>query len=249
MTAGTKSLSSFRLLSFDIYGTLLDWEGGLYEACSPLLSQLPKQPSRQELNSLFVKHEKPLQIEHPSMLYSTLLAETYTQVAASLGVLIPSPEEAASFAHSISTWPAWPDTIAAMQALGKHYKLVALSNVDRTSLVETVNGSLKGVKFDKLITAQDVGAYKPDHQMFEALFKTAQEEFGIDKAEILHVAQSLTHDHVPAKEVGLTSCWIERRGAEAGMGGNVEEVKDKVDFGWRVKTLGDLAELVEKEQR
>ena len=246
MTTSTKPLSSFRLLAFDIYGTLIDWDSGIYAACAPhLLAQLAKKLPKEEIISRFAIIEKHLQKEHPGMLYSTLLSEAYKKLAASLRVLEPTPHEAAGFAQSVSNWPAWPDTVAAMKTLSKHYKLVALSNIDRASFDQTLDRGLKGVKFDKVVIAEDVGAYKPDHRMFEALFKAAKEDFGIEKSEILHVAHGLMSDHVPAKELGLTSCWIERNGAEPGQ---LDELKHAMGYSWHVKTLADLAELVEKEK-
>lgn len=134
-----------------------------------------------------------------------------------------------------------------MQELAKYYKLIVLSNVSRSSFNETNAGPLKGVKFDAIYTAEDVGSYKPDLKNFEYLIKHAGEEFGTKKEEILKVAQSLYHDHIPAKKVGLQpSVWIRRAGDETLMGGKLKDYEGQVDLAEAVDTLGDLAAAVKK---
>ncbi|KAI9877725.1 MAG: hypothetical protein M1830_003000 [Pleopsidium flavum] len=225
-----RSLTSFKLLSFDIYGTLIDWETGITTALRPLTSRLPSsnplKTNHLALGQAFNKTETAIQREQPD----------------------DDDDEATTFAASIGSWPAFPDTVAAMQTLAKHYKLVPLSNVDRASFSKTLAGPLQGVRFDAVYTAQDIGSYKPSVKNFEYLLQHAGEEFGVGKDEVLHVAQSLTHDVVPSGEVGLASCWIARgEDGVSGMGGDLGELEGKANFMWRFPDLGALAEEVGKE--
>lgn len=278
-----RPFSSFRLLSFDIYGTLIDWEKGILEALGPLRSRLPEgHPLRSDrdddglaLGAKFNAHEKRIQAAQPSLTYDAVLREAYIALAQELDTL-PAADatavdealnaEGTAFAASIAHWPAFPDTVAAMRKLKKlGYKLVPLSNVDRTSFGKTLAGPLGGLKeplssgdapldpfFDAVYTAQDIGSYKPDRRNFDYLIEHVEREFGVPKHEILHVAQSLFHDHESAKAVGLESVWIARGGkdGESGMGGKVEEYVStgKVGFGWKFASLGEFADAVERER-
>ena len=134
----------------------------------------------------------------------------------------------------------------ALQRLQKHYKLVILSNVDHKSFSETLAGALAGVKFDAVYTAEQIGSYKPDLRNFEFLLSHVRDELGVHKNEILHTAEGLTADHVPAKQMGLKSAWI-GRGKGGGPGTALEAVKDKVVFTWQFETMGDMAEAADEE--
>jgi len=118
-----------------------------------------------------------------------------------------------------------------------------LSNIDNGSIARTLAGPLKGVEFDAVYTAQNIGSYKPDLKNFEYLIGGVGKELGVEKAQILHTAQSLTHDCVPAKTMGVKSTWIDRDGMEE----QRQKLKDKVNFTWRFGTMGEMAEAVEKE--
>ncbi|KAE9377805.1 S-2-haloacid dehalogenase [Stipitochalara longipes BDJ] len=249
---------SYKLLSFDIYGTLIDWETGIYTSLLPLLTRLPvSSPYHPHTHDLthtrnfilteYTKLEQSVQKAEPTLTYPLVLTKIYTQLAASLSVPI-SPEEATAFGNSIGNWTAFPDTVEAMQKLSRHYKLVVLSNVDKASFSRTLSGPLAGVKFDAIYTAEDIGSYKPDLKNFAYLVEHAEQEFGVKKEEILKVAQSLYHDHVPAKKFGLRpSVWIERTpgGEEALMGSRLEDVKGQVDLAATLGSLGELADVVE----
>jgi 2-haloalkanoic acid dehalogenase type II len=272
-------LTSFRLLSFDIYGTLIDWETGILEALSPITARLPNSHplkfDRIALASAFNRWEREIQVQNPRLIYSLVLKASYKALARELLALPPAEEEeeqgalldeeGGAFAASIARWPAFPDSVAAMRKLkASSFKLVALSNVDRASFARTLDGPLAGLQegsptpdmplLDAAYTAQDIGSYKPDLRNFGYLIARAKEDFGVDKDEILHVAQSLFHDHEPAKKVGLQSAWI-ARGEEgvSGMGGDVAEFVGgpdaKVAFGWRFSNLVELAEAVEIAQK
>ncbi|WEW55762.1 hypothetical protein PRK78_001195 [Emydomyces testavorans] len=272
--APNRPLTSFRLLSFDIYGTLIDWETGIHEALKPLTSRLPEpHPLKSDALALakaFSNYERETQTAYPYLPYYRVLEIVYEQLAEELHAL-PQPTdgkdarelldvEKTSFAASIAAWPAFSDTVDAMRRLKKHFKLVPLSNIDRASFNKTLHGPLSGVHrdlpesnqtfFDAIYTAQDIGSYKPDLRNFEYLIAHAKEEFGVERDDILHVAQSLHHDHEPAKKMGLNSVWIARgEGGVSGMGGQVEEYIEtgRVAFGWKFNSLGELADAVEKE--
>jgi FMN phosphatase YigB (HAD superfamily) len=134
-----------------------------------------------------------------------------------------------------------------MQSLATNYKLVVLSNVDRASFSRTLSGPLAGVSFDGIYTAEDIGSYKPDLRNFEYLVTQAGKDFGARKEEILKVAQSLIHDHIPAKKFGLRpSVWIKRAGDGVAMGGTWAEYGDQVELGATFETLGAFAKAVEE---
>jgi 2-haloalkanoic acid dehalogenase type II len=231
-------LSDYRLLSFDVYGTLIDWETGMFKNLRPLTDQKPEF-SRAEVLKALNKLEKAQQEKTPDMLYPALLTTIYSQLAAEWGLKEPSMDEAEAFGKSIGQWPAFSDSVDALQRLSKHYKLVVLSNVDRESFGASNRGPLSGVKFDRIITAQDVGSYKPNLRNFEYMLKIVKEEFGIEKEQVLQTAQSQHHDHFPARKMGIKSAWIER-GATVG---NLDEPI----FDWKFRTLGEMADALEKE--
>jgi 2-haloalkanoic acid dehalogenase type II len=171
------------------------------------------------------------------MLYSDLLAAVHGQLALEFDV--PSdPAEAAAFGASISDWPAFPDTVEALRYLKQHFRLVILSNVDRASFQAT--SQRLEVKFGAVYTAQDIGSYKPDQRNFGYLVDRLREQ-GVAKQKILHVAQSLFHDHVPAKAIGLCSAWIDRRHHDGGWGATAPVSAD-VGYDFRFTSLGELAE-------
>ncbi|RSL87439.1 hypothetical protein CEP51_002270 [Fusarium floridanum] len=233
-------LSDFRLLSFDVYGTLIDWETGVINGLKPLLDANNASFSREHLLTIYHELEAAQQVKTPDMKYSELLSTIHPQIAERLGFPKPSAEQDKAFGDSIGTWPAFPDTVEALRRLGKHYKLVVLSNVDRESFSGSNSGPLQGVPFDLIITAQDVGSYKPDPRNFEYMLREAESKFGIPKAQVLQTAQSQFHDHKQAQKMGIKSSWIERPGAV--MGNRENPVYD-----WRFNTLGDMADALDKE--
>jgi 2-haloalkanoic acid dehalogenase type II len=163
-----------------------------------------------------------------------------------------------SVAEEIGTgpgrWPVFVDTVQGLLKLKKHYKLIILSNVSNTNIRRAVRENMKPVAFDAVYTAESIGSYKPSHRNFEYLFQHAKEELGVDveKGELLHVARSLTVDHVPAKELGFRSVWISRGGDQEegyGTGGNYRELVEqgKVAFEWKFDTIGQFASEVERQ--
>ena len=211
-------LTDFKVLTFDCYGTLIDWESGLESALAPLVARAPRPMSRDQILETFAQHEASQQAQTPAMPYSQLLGLVYRRLAQAWGVAA-SDEEARAFGASIPAWPEFPDSPRALQYLKRHYRLVILSNVDRVSF-RSSNERLQ-VTFDAVYTAQDIGSYKPSDRNFAYLLERLRDEFGFEKTDILHVAQSLFHDHAPANRAGLASAWIDRRHVSRGWGATV----------------------------
>jgi 2-haloalkanoic acid dehalogenase type II len=230
-------LTTYRALTFDCYGTLIDWESGLYEALQPLLRAGAVTRPRDAVLADFARHEAAQEAATPAMLYRGLLAETHRRLSREWGVSVPEDVHVA-FGRSVPQWPVFDDTVAALRYLKGHYKLVILSNVDRESFAGS-NRRL-GVEFDAICTAEDIGSYKPDLRNFHYLLETVA-ALGVGGHEILHTAQSLHHDHVPAKALGLATAWIDRRHDREGWGATVApEITPAYDF--RFESLGALAE-------
>jgi 2-haloacid dehalogenase len=229
-------LSDFSVLSFDCYGTLIDWESGIEAAFRPWLTARGVEVGRNRLLALFGRHEQRQQEMTPGMRYPELLARVHRAVAAELG-LAPDAAAAEAFGASVPDWPAFADSPGALAYLKRHYQLVILSNVDRASFARS-NQRL-GVEFDAVFTAEDIGSYKPDRRNFDYLLSRLEER-GIRAEQILHTAESLHHDHVPAKRQGLRTCWIWRRAEEGATASGREGVAVEPDF--RFPTLGAMVE-------
>lgn len=234
-------LKDYRVLCFDVYGTLIDWEGGILAALQPILAKDPsKQYSREHLLTTYHELESEQQRLTPEMPYSQLLSTIHPLLAQRLDLAPPTPAESTSFGDSVGSWPAFPDTVDALHRLSKTFRLVVLSNVDRASFAQSNTGSLGGFPFDLIVTAQDVGSYKPDLRNFEYMKNAVALNFGVAAEQILSTAQSQFHDHQPARRAGIRSVWIERPGATMGNRG------DPV-FDWRFATLGEMADTVGME--
>ncbi|KAK9787189.1 putative Haloacid dehalogenase [Seiridium cardinale] len=233
-------ISDFKVLSFDVYGTLIDWETGIITHLQPLLKANNASFSKEKLLDVLHDAERTQQAATPDLKYHELLAAIHPQVAEKLGLPKPPVEQSKAFGASVGSWPAFPDTVDALKRLGKHYKLVVLSNVDRESFAGTNSGPLEGVTFDLVLTAQDIGSYKPDLRNFEYMIKQVNDKLGVPKDGILKTAQSQFHDHHPAKEMGLKSSWISRPGAIMGN-------RDNAVYDWKFDTLGDMADALQKE--
>ena len=236
-------LSDFAVLSFDCYGTLIDWESGIVAALAPWLAAQGIEAERERILAAFSKAEAPQQQATPGMRYSELLAQVHGAIADDFG-LAPDGEAARAFGASIEDWPTFPDSAPALGYLKQHYQLVILSNVDRASFAHS-NRKL-GVAFDAVYTAEDIGSYKPDPRNFEYLLEHLGAR-GIAREQILHTAESLYHDHVPAKRFGLATCWIHRRSGKAGHGATRQpEAEVRPDF--RFETLAAMAAAHRAEQ-
>ena len=220
----------------------------------PLQDHLPAEHPFRDPRTLLGRFDEfavAIQEVEPSLPYPEVLSRSYVDLVRDLQIPMKEAEvqsAAQELGDSVGTWPAFPDTISALQRLSKHYKyLIPLSNVDRKSFEQTLNCPLQGAPFAAYYLAEDIGTYKPDLNNFKYLIDHAKKDFGVDKDDILHVACALKHDHMPAKRLGLHSVWIAKEGA--GIGGRTEQLhKDgSVGYAWRFELLSELADLVENE--
>jgi 2-haloalkanoic acid dehalogenase type II len=236
-------------LSFDIYGTLIDWESGIYNTVVAT-SIGPFLPSREQTLAAIDSYDTRIQSAHPDWQQSEINAEGLRRYAKDLrlvedGKLTQDQVDKAAkqYGSAIGDYPAFDDTVAAIRSLGKRFKLVPLTNVDNKSWATTLSGSLKGCRFDAVYTAEDIGSYKPDLKNFHYLLDHLKADLGVEKEELVHVAQSLFHDHRPAKQMGLTSVWVDRKCA---IGGETQGRPAEHGYVTSVETLGELAGIVEK---
>jgi 2-haloalkanoic acid dehalogenase type II len=240
-------------LFFDIYATLIDWEAGIYPFLLRLAQHLPPShllradtaETRKTLLYMYAATERAVEHDNPTLAYPNILEKVYARIAVELGVPVENDAQIA-FGRSIGEWPAFPDTVAAMQMLAKYYKLVVLSNVDDASFARTCAGPLKGVHWDAIYTAEQIGSYKPNPANYNYVATKFQELFGIPKEHTTLVAQSLDIDHVACKALGFRpGVWIARGASH--MGGNRQEleVKGLLELGATYTTLGEFAEAVE----
>ena len=210
MTHHELDYSGFDALTFDCYGTLIDWEAGILAGLRPALAPSGANPTDDELLAAFSRAEAAAEAG-PYQPYRDILARCHREVSRHFGAR-SGDEAATAFGGSVAGWPAFPDSGDALRQLQSRYRLGVITNCD-DDLFAASNERL-GVRFDWVITAQSVGSYKPDRRNFEAAFAT----LGLPRERILHVAQSLFHDHVPAKALGMTTVWIDRRAGRAGAG-------------------------------
>jgi 2-haloacid dehalogenase len=226
-------VTAIRALSFDCYGTLVNWEQGMLTA----FAQLWPERSAAELLTGFARHESVLEAQLPILPYVDILRGVARSLADDFGVNI-TPLEVDRFAASIAEWPLFVDTLPVLESLNKTYPLVILSNVDVVSFAGTQQ-RLAHV-LDAALIAAEIGAYKPDPAAFAALIHYFAER-GIAPNQILHVAQSHYHDHGPAAAAGLRTCWLDRRAQ--GQQSDWGAVPPPVDVSEPEFQLADLHEL------
>jgi 2-haloacid dehalogenase len=204
------NFQQFEVLSFDCYGTLIDWESGILGAVRPVLANHRVTASDEIVLEAYAAIESEIEAG-VYRLYRDVLKMAMTKLCERFG-FVPNPAEKDAIVRSLPDWPPFADTVDALKALKSRYKLAIISNID-DDLFAGTNRHL-GVTFDYIITAAQVRAYKPSPKVFEY----ALEKIGCDKGKLLHVAQSLYHDHVPAKRLGLSTVWINRRQGKPGTG-------------------------------
>ena len=200
----------YEYLTFDCYGTLIDWERGILTAIHPILANHGVTISDDELLERYGDLEAEAE-QGEYHTYKETLATVMDGFAQHYGFTL-APGERESLAASVANWPPFADTVEGLRGLASRYKLVILSNIDDDLF--SLSAKHLQVQFAEVITAQQVGSYKPNH----GHFRVALERLGVPKERILHVAQSLFHDIVPAKEVGLTTVWVNRRHDRPGFG-------------------------------
>ena len=202
--------SRFEALTFDCYGTLIDWETGILAALRTVLAGHDSTASDNDLLERFAGQEASAEAG-PYLRYREVLGRAVRGLCADLGIR-PSDDEVGRFSGSVGDWPAFPDSADALARLHARFRLGVITNCD-DDLFAASNRRL-GVAFDWIVTAQQVGSYKPDPANFAFAFK----RIGLPRERILHVAQSLYHDHVTAKSLGLSTAWIDRRHDKPGTG-------------------------------
>jgi 2-haloacid dehalogenase len=207
-------LTKYKALSFDCYGTLIDWEAGISAVLAPWAREQGLDRTDEDLLLAYADNEAAVERETPAARYPDVLAAAFRRTGEKLGHAV-SDDWARRLGQSVPDWPAFPDSAGALARLAGHYKLIIVSNVHRDGFAGS-NQRLHG-DFAAVITAEDVGAYKPAENHFRALDAKVA-ELGLGRQDLLHVAQSLFHDHVPAKREGLPSVWINRRRGRPGWG-------------------------------
>jgi 2-haloacid dehalogenase len=222
--------SRFELLTFDCYGTLINWEDGILSCLHRILAAHGKDTD----DATILRHYGDFEAraergEYRS--YREVLQSVVHQFGEQLG-FTPAEQEARSLPESLQQWKPWPDTAAALRQLHSRFRLAIVSNVD-DDLFAATRPQL-GVEFDHIITAQQAGAYKPSLKIFELALNRA----GVPAHRILHVGQSLYHDVLPAQSLGLATVWLNRPSARAGVGA-VKAAQGHPDL--QVSSLAELA--------
>jgi len=225
--------SQFSVLTLDCYGTMIDWESGIFSALRPILRSHYKHLSDAALLELYAELE--LQAEQREFQnYRDVLQSVVRGFGERLGFK-PTYAEARSLPDSVADWQPFPDTVEALQRLKTRYKLAVISNID-DELFALTAPKLR-VEFDQVITAQQAGCYKPCKRIFEM----AGERLGVEPQSWLHVGQSVYHDVVPAKSLGLATVWVNRPSPRAGAGATKAATAEP-DV--EVSSLGALADLI-----
>jgi 2-haloacid dehalogenase len=237
-------LTDYKALSFDCYGTLIDWESGMIEALKGLTGKVKKPLTRDEILKAHARHESAQQAQTPTKRYCELLPIVYKRLAEEWGV-VASTDACESYGLSVRDWPAFVDSPGALQYLKKYYKLIILSNVDNRTFSFS-NRKLQ-TDFDAIYTAEDIGAYKPSDRNFDYMLEHVG-ALGLKKSEILHTAESLFHDHVPANKHGLASCWIYRRYEQEGFGATMDP-GEMPNIDYRFNSMADLVKAHQEELR
>ena len=235
-------LTDYKALTFDCYGTLIDWETGMVEGLKPLTASVERELSRNDILEAHARHESSQQIWTPAKRYCELLPIVYKRLAEEWGVSA-TPEECAAYGQSVKNWPAFSDSVGALKYLKKHYKLVILSNVDNESFA--ASNERLGVSFDAIYTAEDIGSYKPSDRNFEYMLAHLK-NLSVESADILHTAESLFHDHQPAKRHELSSCWIYRRHDVQGSGATIP-VDEIPSYEFRFNSMAAMVEAHRRE--
>jgi 2-haloacid dehalogenase len=212
MSGASASLdfNRFEVLSFDCYGTLINWEEGILNALRPILANHGKTADDSKLLELFGDFEAAEE-KGDYRPYHDVLQSVVRRFGEQFNFL-PADNEVRSLPESLHNWKPWPDTVKALRQLQKRYRLWIISNVDDNLFAATL--PKLGVKFEGIITAEQASAYKPSFKIFEL----ALSRIGVPAARILHVGQSVYHDVIPAQTLGLSTVWVHRASARSGVG-------------------------------
>jgi 2-haloacid dehalogenase len=222
--------SRFEVLTFDCYGTLIDWEKGILNCLRPIFAAHGKTLDDSSILQLFGEFEADCE-QGTYRSYRDVLQSVVRAFGNRLNFQ-PTQQEVRSLPESLARWKPWPDTVAALSDLHQRFRLCVISNVDDDLFASTA--PQLQTPFDHVITAQQAGAYKPSLKIFEL----ALQRIAAPAHRILHVGQSIYHDVVPAQSLGLTAVWVNRPSARKGVGAvkPAEGIPDLV-----VSSLAELA--------
>lgn len=207
-------LKDFDTLTFDVVGTLIDFESGILGWFRPALQGHGLAKTDEEVLTTFAMVEDKYQRETPESTFTGMLPAIYRDMA-SMWDMAFHEEDAESFRESVRSWPPFPDTVEALRELGERYRLVAVTNADSWALGHM--SAAMGDPFDESVTCDEVGINKPSPKVFEYVLEKLSPA-GVEKKDILHTAQSQYHDIAPASALGFATMWIERRSDKEGYG-------------------------------
>jgi 2-haloacid dehalogenase len=224
---------SIQLITFDCYGTLIDWETGMLSAMRPLFARNGRSISDVQLLEHYGEVELELE-SGPYLVYAQVLSRAVQEVGSRLGVNITA-DEGRAFADSLTQWEPFPDTVAGLQKLAQRFRLGIISNVD-DDLFSVTRLKLQA-PFDLVVTAQQVESYKPSLKNFQEALRRS----GVRKDQILHAGQSVYHDIIPANSLGIKNVWVNRPSRRPGAGATKPAVAQPTA---EVSSLAELAELL-----
>jgi 2-haloacid dehalogenase len=226
------NFSQVKLVTFDCYGTLIDWESGIFSALHPVLAAHGKSVSDADLLAMYGEFEADAEAGEYRP-YRDVLQSVVRAFGQRLG-FVPTEEEIQLLPASLSRWRPWPDTVAGLQRLATRYQLAIISNIDDAMFAMT--RSFLPVNFATVTTAQQAGCYKPGLEIFRLALSKAT----VRPDQIVHVGQSIYHDVLPAQSLGLATVWVNRPSPRAGIGA-VKQAAGKPDL-----EVPDIATLVER---
>jgi 2-haloalkanoic acid dehalogenase type II len=237
------------VITFDCYGTLVDWESGILAAMQPVLARHGVEFTAEGVLQAFARSEAAVEAG-PYVPYREVLRRTFTGMAADLG-FAPREEEVGTLVRSLPAWPVYGDTPASLRALQRHMKVGIISNVDDDLFASTVGGL--GITPDFVVTAMQVAAYKPSRELFDVAEQRCAAYLGGDRGRWMHAAQSRFHDILTARRLGLQTAWVQRPKGRVGAVLEVEDLDEVEPFGsegvWEVPRpdvhVPDLATLVQ----
>jgi 2-haloacid dehalogenase len=208
-------LADFDAVTFDVYGTLIDWEPSIIAFLDDWAKRHAVKARGEDLLMAFDRARAEIQKIRPALLYPDVLRRCFERICGEFGVSVDTTERDA-FARMPHDWPAYPDSGAGLKALQARARIGALSNIDNASLRSSC--AKMGITFDIVVTAERVGAYKPDWPHFNTALADI-EALGVPRARVLHVGQSLRADITPANKLGLKCVWVHRPGRALGLSG------------------------------
>lgn len=207
------NIGNVTTLTFDCYGTLIDWESGIWDGFQPLLMANESRLTRHETLEAFARIESSVQAETPGLIYPQVLREVHRRFAANHDYeTTPAMDD--RFGDFVPYWPAFPDSADALRRLAEKFRLVILSNVNRDGFA--ASEARLGTGFDVIYTAEDIGSYKPNPENFRHMLAALEADHATPAGTILHVAQSLFHDIEPAQQFGMQTAWIDRQNLAGG---------------------------------